>query len=138
MISLSNLLPKKAFKLTPNTWTHLTSSEELMKDLKKGKKFIGKKEDLSKFNIQDKGSFRTSTNQEAPNFKKGGIFSGYEASPYLITTELGDEAFQPNWNARNYDNLGDSNNVGVLKPTYRDAKHFKLWKRDKKGQYVAY
>lgn len=138
MISLSNLLPKKTLKITPKTWTHATSSEDLITKLKKGEKFIGKKEDLSKFNIPDKGPFATYTNQHAPNFKKGGLFKGYEITPYLITTELGDEAFQPNWNAKNYDSLEDSSNVGVLKPDYRDAKNFKLWKRNKKGDYEPF
>jgi len=142
MIKLLNLFSKKPLKkediVKSNTWTHATHSEELMKHLKNGGKYIGSKEDLSKFNITIKGPFRTSTNQHAPNFKKGSIFSGYEISPYLITTDLPDSAFQPNWNSTNYNSFEDSQNVGVLKPEYRDAKHFKLWMRTRDGKYTPY
>lgn len=119
----------------PNIWTHSTHSDKLINHLKSGGEFIGKKEDLNKFNIPDKGSFATFVNQHAPNFKKGSIFYGFEQNPYLITTELPDIAFQPNWNGKNYDNFIDSQNVGVLKPGYRDSKNFKLWKRNNKGQF---
>ena len=123
------------FKQKPNIWTHTTYSDELINHLKYGGDFIGKKEDLSKFNIPIKGSFATFVNQHSPNFKKGSIFQGFEQHPYLITTELPDSAFQPNWNSKNYDNLNDSQNVGVLKPEYRESKNFKLWKRNNKGEF---
>jgi hypothetical protein len=123
------------FKQTPNTWTHTTYSEDLINQLKSGGNFIGNKEDLTKFNIPNKGPFATFVNQHSPNFKKGSIFQGFEQHPYLITTELPDEAFQPNWNSRNYDNFEDSQNVGVLKPQYRDSKNFKLWKKNKDNQF---
>lgn len=122
--------------ITPNTWTHATGSKELIVLLKNGNKFIGNKEDLSKFNLPDKGAFRTLTNQHAPNFKKGELFSGFESNPYVITTELPDSAFVPNWNAKNYENFDDSQNVGVLKPEFRDAKYFKLWQRNKNNEYT--
>lgn len=126
----------KKLKLTPNIWTHSTHSEDLIKHLKSGGDFISKKEDLSKFNVPDKGKFATYVNQFSPNFKKGSIFSGFETHPFLITTELPDDAFQPNWNSKNYDNLIDSQNVGVLKPEYRKSKHFKLWRKNKNGDYI--
>lgn len=125
----------KIFKQNPNTWTHATYSEELINHIKSGGDFIGKKEDLSEFNIPIKGKFNVYTNQHSPNFKKGSIFQGFETHPYLITSELPDESFQPNWNGKNYDNLKDSQNVGVLKPEYRESKHFILWKRNKNGEF---
>lgn len=123
------------FKLKPNIWTHTTYSEELINHLKDGGDFIGKKEDLTKFNIPIKGSFATFINQHSPNFKKGSIFQGFEQHPYLITTDLPDDAFQPNWNSKNYDNFRDSQNVGVLKPEYRNSKNFKLWKSNKNNEF---
>ena|ERR1035437_8030353 len=123
------------FKQNPNIWTHTTYSEELINHLKNDGDFIGNKEDLNKFNIPIKGSFATFTNQHSPNFKKGSVFQGFEQHPYLITTELPDEAFQPNWNGKNYDNLKDSQNVGVLKPEYRGSENFKLWKMNKNGDF---
>lgn len=123
------------FKQTPNTWTHATWSEELINHLKNGGKFIGKKEDLNQFNVPQKGSFAVFVNQYSPNFKKGSIFHGFESNDFLITTELPDEAFQPNWNAKNYNNFQESQNVGVLKPEYRDSKYFKLWKKNKDNQF---
>lgn len=123
------------FKQKPNIWTHTTYSDELINHLKSGGNFVGKKEDLSKFNIPDKGTFATYVNQHVPNFKRGLIFQGFELHPYLITTELPDSAFQPNWNSKNYSNLKDSQNVGVLKPEYRDSKNFKLWKRNNEGEF---
>lgn len=132
--------PKSVEKLqiTPNTWTHATAFKDLMDHLNNGGDFIGVKEKLNDFNVVNKGSFRSSVNRHAPYFKKGEIFSGYEVSHYLITTLLGDEAFQPNWNGTNYDNLKDSTNVGVLKPEFRDASNFKLWVRTEDGDYVKY
>ena len=124
------------FKQKPNIWTHTTYSDELINHLKSGGDFIGKKEELSKFNIPMKGHFATFVNQHSPNFIKGSIFPGFEQKPYLITTELPDSAFQPNWNSRNYDTLNDSQNVGVLKPEYRASKNFKLWKKNNKGDYT--
>jgi len=131
---------KPIYKLTitPNTWTHATHSEDLMKHLKNGGEFVGEKEDLSKFNIPSNGPFASYTNQHSPNFKKGSIFHGFETHPFLITTELPDEAFQPNWNAKNYDNLKDSSNVAVLKPQYRESSNFKLWRKTKDGDYIPY
>jgi hypothetical protein len=126
---------KEIFKQRPNIWTHLTDSEELVNNLKSGHDFIGKKELLTKFNVPMKGAFATYVNQHSPNFKKGSIFQGFEQHSYLITTELPDEAFQPNWNRRNYDNLTDSQNVAVLKPEYRDAKYFRLWKLNKNNEF---
>jgi hypothetical protein len=123
------------FKQNPNIWTHTTYSEELINHLKSGGDFIGKKEDLSKFNVPDKGSFATSVNQHSPNFKKGSIFHGFELHPYLITTDLPDDAFQPNWNSKNYDNFNDSQNIGVLKPGYRGSENFKLWKKNKNNEF---
>lgn len=123
------------FNQKPNIWTHATDSIELINSLKSGKDFIGHKEDISKFNILDKGKFATYVNQHAPNFKKGDIFSGFELKPYLITTELNDDAFQPNWNSKNYNNLRDSQNVGVLKPEYRKASNFKLWQKNKNNKF---
>ena len=126
---------KELFKQKSNIWTHSTSSEDLINRLLRGDDFIGKKEDLNDFNVPQKGSFATFVNQYAPNFKKGSIFHGFDRHPYLITTDLPDEAFQPNWNSRNYDSFKDSANVGVLKPDYRKAEHFKIWKRTKDGNY---
>jgi len=126
---------KEVFKQKPNIWTHTTYSDELFNHLLNGGDFVGAKEDLTKFNVPNKGPFATFVNQHAPNFKKGSIFHGFETHPYLITTELPDEAFQPNWNSRNYDNLEDSQNVGALKPDYRGAKNFKLWKKNKNRQF---
>lgn len=126
---------KEIFKQKPNIWTHATHSEELIKHLKSGGDFISKKEDLNKFNKPIKGSFSTFVNQHSPNFKKGSIFRGFEQYPYLITTDLPDTAFQPNWNSKNYDNFKDSQNVGVLKPNYRNSKHFKLWKKNKNNEF---
>jgi hypothetical protein len=126
---------RKIFKQTPNIWTHKTYSEELIDHLKNGGDFIGKKEDLTKFNVPNKGTFRTFVNLHSPNFKKGSIFQGFELHPYLITTDLPDDAFQPNWNGKNYDNLEDSQNVGVLKPEYRSSENFKLWKKNKNNEF---
>jgi len=125
------------FKQTPSIWTHATWSEDLINRLLKGEPFIGEKEDLSKFNVPNVGKFGTLMNNHAPNFKKGSIFHGFETHEYLITTELPDEAFQPNWNRKNYDNLEDSQNVAVLKPDvkYRKAENFKLWKKNNKGEF---
>jgi hypothetical protein len=126
---------KEIFKENPNIWTHTTYSEELINHLKNGGDFIGNKEDLTKFNVPDKGRFAEYVNQHSPNFKKGSIFHGFEQHPYLITTDLPDEAFQPNWNSKNYDNFNDSQNVGVLKPEYRESKNFKLWKKNKNNEF---
>lgn len=153
MIKLKDLLPNKFKKdkeevltkdqvINSNTWTHATWNPKLINHLLGGKDFIGNKEDLKDFNVPQKGPFATFVNRNAPNFLKGDIFHGFEANSYLITTDLDDEAFQPNWNGRNYDNFKDSANVGVLKPEYRDAKNFKLWKRvpmkDKEGRDAKY
>lgn len=153
MIKLMDLIPSR-FKnkeseifdirdiVKPDVWVHSTYEKDLINSLLSGKDYIGKKEDINKFNVPDKGTFSMSINQHAPNFVKGRIFSGFEANPYLITTELEDDAFQPNWNRKNYDNLKDSNNVAVLKPEYRKSKNFKLWERipieDKKGNIIKY
>lgn len=132
---LDRFKKKIIFKQKPNIWTHTTYSKELMDHLKNGGDFIGKKEELDKFNIPDKGNFATYINQHSPNFKKGSIFQGFEQYPYLITTELPDYAFQPNWNSKNYDNLIDSQNVGVLKPEYRNSNNFNLWNKNKDGEF---
>ena len=124
--------------VSPNTWTHATLSDELMNTLKQGNSFIGKKEDLRKFNIPHKGPFATFVNQHSPNFLKGGIFHGFKLHPYLITTELPDEAFQPNWNSKNYNSFEESANVGVLKPDYRNASNFRLWKKVGDNEYIEY
>ena len=121
---------KEIYKDSPNVWTHTTYSEELINNLLNNGDFIGAKENLKQFNIPKKGSFATYVNQFAPNFKKGSIFPGYERKDYLITTELPDSAFQPNWNSKNYDNLKDSQDIGVLRPQYRKASNFKLWKKN--------
>jgi len=125
----------ETFKQTPNIWTHTTHSEELINTLKNGGDFIGEKEDINQFNVPDIGSFVIFVNQHSPNFKKGSIFHGFEQHPYLITTDLPDEAFQPNWNSKNYENLTDSQNVGVLKPNYRGSENFKLWKKNKNNEF---
>ena len=126
---------QEIFKQTNNTWTHATYSEKLINNLKNGDDFIGEKEDLTNFNILNKGKFATYVNQYSPNFKKGSIFSGFEKHPFLITTELPNNAFQPNWNSKNYDNFNDSQNVGVLKPEYRKSENFKLWKLNNIGEF---
>ena len=122
--------------ITPNTWVHTTSSKELINHLKNGGDYIGEKENLNDFNVPKKGSFASFVNANAPNFKKGGLFAGFELNPYYITTELPDSAFQPNRNAKNYDTLQQSDNVGVLKPEYRKSLNFKLWQRTKDGKYT--
>lgn len=126
---------KVMFKMTPDTWAHATRSKELVDLLLSGKDFVGEKEDLIKFNVPIVGPFAKYDNKDSPNFVKGRLFHGYDKHPYLITTELPDEAFQPNWNSRNYDDLDKSSNVAVLKPEYRDAKNFKLWNRNQDGVY---
>ena len=123
------------FHMEPNIWTHMTSSDELIDHLKRGDDFIGHNEDLKMFNVVEKGSFATFVNQNAPNFKKGNIFPGHGSKKYMVTTDLPDYAFQPNWNAKNYNSFHDSQNVGVLRPNYRDAKYFKLWVRNKDSKY---
>lgn len=156
MIKLSSLLPSRFKKkkeeeklfdkdevIKSDTWTHSTWNPELINHLLSGKDYVGKKEDLKDFNVVNKKVHgKDQANIHAPNFKKGSIFQGYEANPYLITTDLDDKAFQPNWNGINYDDLNDSSNVAVLRPEYRDAKHFKLWKRvgveDKEGRVTKY
>jgi len=140
MIKLRSLLPSRFKKqekvfdkkdvVKSDTWTHATWSSELINSLLSGKPYITKKEDIKKFNVPIKKVHgRDQANIYSPNFKKGDIFQGYESNPYLITTDLDDEAFQPNWNGINYDDFNDSQRVGVLRPDYRDAKHFKLWRR---------
>ncbi len=134
---LSNIFNKKEkLEMTADTWTHGTWSMEIIEAIKKTGKFIGKKENLDDFNKEFKGSFRVQTNLHAPNFYKGGFFHGYENAAYLITTTIGDDAFQPNWNAKNYNTLEESQNVGVLKPEFRDLKNFKFWKNDDNGGYT--
>ncbi len=139
MIKLGSLLPDRFKKkekvldkkevVKSDTWTHSTWSADLINHLLSGKPYIGKKEKLDDFNVPLTGFLKGKTNINSPNFKKGEIFSGFESNKYLITTDLDDKAFQPNWNGSNYDALDKSQNVGVLKPEYRDAKNFKFWKR---------
>ena len=121
--------------ITPTTWTHATNSEELVQRILSGQPYVGRKEDLNQFNRPNRGSFATYVNQHAPNFKRGGVFSGYEISDYIITTELPETAFQPNWNATNYDSFDASQQVGVLRPQYRAASNFKVWRRTASGPY---
>lgn len=139
MIKFRDLLPSKFRKkikvfdkkeiVKSDTWTHATWSEDLINQLLSGKPLIGKKENLKDFNVPKVSPFRTLVNVHAPNFKKGDIFPGFEINKYLITTDLDNNAFQPNWNSVNYDNFENSANVGVLRPEYREAKNFKLWER---------
>jgi hypothetical protein len=126
---------KEIYKDAPNIWTHTTYSEELIKHLLDGGKFLGAKEDLKQFNKPVKGTNRIFVNTYAPNFKKGSIFPGYEVKDYLITTQLPDSAFQPNWNNTNYDSLKDSQDIAVLRPQYRDADNFKLYKKNSEGNF---
>lgn len=121
--------------ITPTTWTHATNSDQLVQRILSGEPFIGRQEDLSRFNRPDKGTFTTYTNQHAPNFKRGSLFSGYEISDYIITTDLPETAFQPNWNATNYDTFDQSQQVGVLRPQYRAVSNFKVWRRMDTGAY---
>ena len=47
---------------------------------------------------------------------------------WLVTTDLPDDAFQPNINGGNTDTLEKSHDIGVLKPQHRDIKNFKFYK----------
>ena len=138
---------KKAFKykygktlktsdIPKDVWTHATKSKEGLKNWYKGKKIIGKGEDLSKFTKRiDQGTFSLSkANPNSPNFQKGKLFSkrAPEDKSFLVTRK-GSQGFIPNLNRVNlgsFKGLGGSSGVGVLKPGSRSTKNLQYYQFD--------
>ena len=126
----------KTSDIPKDVWTHATKSKEALKTWDKGKKIVGRGEDLSKFTRQiDQGTFTLSkSNQNSPNFKKGSLFSGSvpKDKSFLITRK-GSQGFIPNLNKVNlssFKGTRGSAGVGVLKPGSRSTKNLKYWQYD--------
>ena len=138
---------KKAFKykygetlktsdIPKDVWTHATKSKEALKTWDKGKKIVGRGEDLNKFTRQiDQGTFTLSkSNQNSPNFKKGSLFSGsVPKDKSFLVTRKGSQGFIPNLNKVNlssFKGTRGSAGVGVLKPGSRSTKNLQYYQFD--------
>jgi hypothetical protein len=122
-------------ELTNDTWTHATDSMDSIKNIINSGKFINKDEELDNFDKPETKGYETTVNKNAPYFRKGGLFGGYQSKKYLITTDLPDNSFQPNKNGRNEDDFDETEGIGVLKPDRRDAGNFRFWEIVN-GEYV--
>ena len=146
----------EVYKDDPSTWTHVTSREETIQQIKHKKAFFGPNESPSDFQYEiNKGISANKQNQNSPNFYKGSIYPGAEGTAYLIAfkakqTYPGDDfesqdwkevdyPLIPNGNRVNRVSFKKSNNIGVLKPEYRGINNFTLYKYNAESkQYVEF
>ena len=135
------------YKDDSNTWTHLTPNVESIEKIQKSKAFWGINEHANEFNYEiNKGLSGNKQNQNSPNFYRGKLYPGAEGAQYLITFKStksfpGDDfesndwknvdyPLIPNGNRTNRISFKKSNNIGILKPEFRDIKNFKFYKYD--------
>ena len=127
----------KVYSDSPNVWTHVTRHDAAIEDIKRKRKWLGKHEDLTRFvygtqHRQGKRFPLTKDNKNSIYMQKGGLYIAEPTEKYpikwLITTDLPDDAFQPNINGGNTDTFKQSYDIGVLKPKYRDIKNFKFYR----------
>ena len=144
---LNELTSKKPieYKDNPNTWTHLTNRPETIKIIKKAKAFWGINERADEFSYEiNKGLSGNRQNPNSPNFYRGKLYPGTEGIQYLITFNSSksfpgnnfesndwstvDYPLIPNGNRVNRISFQKSDNIGILKPEFRDIKNFKFYK----------
>ena len=127
----------KVYSNSSNIWTHVSRHDGIIEDIKKKRKWIGKHEDLSWFrygteHTKDKKFYLSKDNKSSVYMQKGELYISEPTEKYpikwLVTTDLPDDAFQPNINGGNTDTLKQSHNIGVLKPEYRDIKNFEFYR----------
>ena len=130
----------KIYSNSPNVWTHLTPYAAFIIDIKKRGELLDKGENKANFPYGVKpptGKFDL-TKTGGLYFKKGELYTTDHDKynqKWLITTDLPDEAFQPNINQGNTETFEQSNYIGALKPhpegktspNYRDINNFKFY-----------
>jgi hypothetical protein len=141
---LSKAKTPTKFVQKPTTWTHLTSSPEIIPNIVKTGQWITPGENLLNFTTKvDNAStligdsfFVGKQNALAPNLQKGKFFSTPQPNhKFLITTDLAESAFQPNINRVNWSTFEQSKGVGVLKPQFRDMKNFNFYLQGDDGVF---
>jgi hypothetical protein len=126
-----------------DTWTHITSKDEVIELIKSKGKWLGINEDPNEFNYAITRISPDKQNTNTPNFLKGKLYLG-PTHKYLITFKPkqkypGDNFESLNWKEVDYPLIPNSNRankksfaasdkIGVLKPEYRDKKNFKFYK----------
>ena len=127
----------KVYSNSSNIWTHVSRHDEIIEDIKKKRKWVSINEDLSSFvygteHTKGKKFYLSKDNKSSAYMQKGTLYISEPTEKYpikwLITTDLPDDAFQPNINGGNTDTLKQSHNIGVLKPEYRDIKNFEFYR----------
>lgn len=158
MIKLIDILKEVAgtYRDGDNIWTHGTNRDETISTIKSTKKFFGPGETAGSFEYDiNKGLSPNRQNYNSPNFFRGKLYPGVENSKYLITFEPkqkypGDDFDSENWsnvdyplipngNRMNRRSFKKSDNIGIIKPEYRDIKNFKFYKKDPNtNQFVEF
>ena len=127
----------KVYSNSPNVWTHVSIHDGVIEDIKKKRKWISRDEDLAHFvygtdHLKGKRFSLSKDNKSSIYMKKGALYVSEPSDKYpikwLVTTDLPDDAFQPNINGGNTDTLEQSHDIGVLKPEHRDIKNFEFYK----------
>lgn len=127
----------KVYSNSPNVWTHVTRHDAAIEDIKRKGKWLSRGEDLNHFvygteHTKGKKFHLAKDNKNSVYMKKGELYISEPSEKYpikwLITTDLPDDAFQPNINGGNTDTLEQSHDIGVLKPEYRAIKNFQFYR----------
>tara|TARA_R110000782_G_scaffold182467_1_gene272825 strand:- start:1011 stop:10463 length:9453 start_codon:yes stop_codon:yes gene_type:complete len=123
--------------ITPDSWTHRTSSLEAVLDFVNSGEVKGEGRTIEGFTAEvGKNEMNPVSQRGEVNFQKGGLYGKQIGKPgeYIIITKQSQDNFIPNRSGVNKSSFDKSKDIGILKPGEgRKIKNFDIYKVNEDG-----